>query len=964
MRRPAALALVLVAPLLALVPGAVATADDDPAAAATRDLRADAEAGITLKRGEDGQVAFVGTPARGSVDNPEVAAGDSVAAAAREHLDRYGAALEPATGSTFARTGTVRTTSGVDLVRYQQAVDGVRVLGGQVVVALDDHRDLRSLTSAVSDTDVQAAAASVSAADAAATARAAVAGRGSSGAALTVTDLGRWLLDPAVVGLDLPGGVRTVRRFEVSDGASVRELVLVDDRTGVVVFKASMIADINRVVCDRLGLRGPETTCTTGIPGRTEGGASSPVAEVNNAYNFARETSDLYAAAAPPAYQDLTALLGVDVAGVKRLASTVRFCSDEAVGTPSVFVDDCPYPNAFWNGQQMFYGEGFAAADDVVAHEMTHGYTERTAGLFYWGQPGAINESMSDVIGEIVDHRNGSDDDSTWTIGEDLVDVGPNHVDYGPFRSMSDPAASPFHDPDSMTSSTYYPGPYDADGVHLNSGVGNKTAYLISQGTGGTSFNGQSFTGIDGTDAQLRKTAVLYLEAIPRLVAASDYADLASTLDQTCLDLVRAGTVRGATFTSADCVKVHQATLATALRSAPPTVVKPADASTACPVGTLKRVLYSSEDGTTASAMLRDPSPAGPVNDPDSVFAWYRDAAGYSFRNETWSVIDPPFSAANRLRVAAPVSLPAGQESFLSFRGWWVNDYVPPLLPGESADPLHPPGAHDGGTVEIVRAGDQVVPAAADWVNGPTELLNASPVSPDGALKAFTRSSHGWVGSRLDLTAFAGNQVQPQFTMRSDSIDGQIGWFLDDITVNTCDTVLRTPTGISVTGALNAVTVRWNGTGQQVSGFRLRVAGSARTWTVPASARSALLSGLVAPTSSVRVYLQAVNPGMSGSAETSKSINRGLITIVGRRVGSKVLLKGTVKAAGVTPVRGAAVRVERRSGARWILVKTVRTGAGGVWNATVVRRSKAVYRATYVGAPSLVGTSSTRSVRR
>ena len=53
----------------------------------------------------------------------------------------------------------------------------------------------------------------------------------------------------------------------------------------------------------------------------------------------------------------------------------------------------------------MFYGQGYASADDVVGHEMTHGVIEHNSDLFYWGQSGAINESLADIMGEIVDHR-------------------------------------------------------------------------------------------------------------------------------------------------------------------------------------------------------------------------------------------------------------------------------------------------------------------------------------------------------------------------------------------------------------------------------------------------------------------------------------------------------------------------------------------------------------------------------
>ncbi len=93
---------------------------------------------------------------------------------------------------------------------------------------------------------------------------------------------------------------------------------------------------------------------------------------------------------------------------------------------------DCPYENAFWNGTQMVYGEGFASADDVVAHELTHAVTERTAGLYYYMQSGALNESFSDIFGETVDLWNDGDPPADrWLMGEELP--------IGAIRDMGDP---------------------------------------------------------------------------------------------------------------------------------------------------------------------------------------------------------------------------------------------------------------------------------------------------------------------------------------------------------------------------------------------------------------------------------------------------------------------------------------------------------------------------------------------
>jgi len=58
----------------------------------------------------------------------------------------------------------------------------------------------------------------------------------------------------------------------------------------------------------------------------------------------------------------------------------------------------------------MLFGEAdyFAGALDVVAHEMGHGVTDTSAGLLYKNQPGALNEAMSDVFGEMLDREAGS----------------------------------------------------------------------------------------------------------------------------------------------------------------------------------------------------------------------------------------------------------------------------------------------------------------------------------------------------------------------------------------------------------------------------------------------------------------------------------------------------------------------------------------------------------------------------
>ena len=87
------------------------------------------------------------------------------------------------------------------------------------------------------------------------------------------------------------------------------------------------------------------------------------------------------------------------------------------------------YDNAFWDGQQMVFGDGdgevferFTKSLSVIGHELTHGVTQYSAGLVYRNQAGALNESMSDVFGALVEQYVGqqSTAEASWLIGEGL----------------------------------------------------------------------------------------------------------------------------------------------------------------------------------------------------------------------------------------------------------------------------------------------------------------------------------------------------------------------------------------------------------------------------------------------------------------------------------------------------------------------------------------------------------------
>jgi Zn-dependent metalloprotease len=163
------------------------------------------------------------------------------------------------------------------------------------------------------------------------------------------------------------------------------------------------------------------------------------------------------------------------------------------------------YDNAQWDGQQMLFGDGdgeyfnrFTLAIDVIGHELTHGVTQFTSGLEYHDQPGALNESLSDVFGSLVkQHANGQDAASAdWLIGVGLFTdkVQGGDPDHGaalrsmlhPGTAYNDPVLGKDPQPDNMRN--YVHTADDAGGVHINSGIPNRAFALAAQEIGGNAW--------------------------------------------------------------------------------------------------------------------------------------------------------------------------------------------------------------------------------------------------------------------------------------------------------------------------------------------------------------------------------------------------------------------------------------------------------------------------------------------
>jgi len=161
------------------------------------------------------------------------------------------------------------------------------------------------------------------------------------------------------------------------------------------------------------------------------------------------------------------------------------------------------FNNAFWDGQQMVFGDGdgrlftdFTKSLDVIAHELTHGVTEFTAGLEYHNEPGALNESMSDVFGCLVKQWSlgQSSEEADWLIGADIFTPG---INADALRSMKAPGTAYNNQlfgrdpqPDHMSKFVRLPDTREGDwgGVHINSGIPNKAFYQTAIGIGGPAW--------------------------------------------------------------------------------------------------------------------------------------------------------------------------------------------------------------------------------------------------------------------------------------------------------------------------------------------------------------------------------------------------------------------------------------------------------------------------------------------
>jgi vibriolysin len=334
-------------------------------------------------------------------------------------------------------------------LRFQQTLNGLRVVGGELILHADGAGNLYAANGSLRSGEQVSAQAKVAPE---AALRAAVDG---SSARAASAEGGAKLVYVSLEGGQEPRLAYEVRVKGQRDGMPVDDLVYVDaQRGGTLLVNPQVHTVLNRKVYSA-----NNGTTTPGTLKRSEGQAPVGDAHVDTNYDKLGETYNCY-----------KTLFGRDSynnAGAT-LISTVHYSSN--------------YVNAYWDGTQMVYGDGDGTTSkplgldsDVTTHELTHAVTSSESNLTYSGESGGLNESMSDIFSGVCE----SWVSGTWSTATDVFIIGediwtPATAGDG-LRYMDDPAKD-------GSSLDYYPDYSSGVDVHYSSGISNLVFALLSKG--------------------------------------------------------------------------------------------------------------------------------------------------------------------------------------------------------------------------------------------------------------------------------------------------------------------------------------------------------------------------------------------------------------------------------------------------------------------------------------------------
>lgn len=226
----------------------------------------------------------------------------------------------------------------------------------------------------------------------------------------------------------------------------------------------------HRLVYD---MKGQGSSFLPGKLARSERGAASKDPAVNEAYDYSGVTYDFY--------RKLFGRNSLDDRGMT-LVSSVHLGKK--------------YNNAFWNGEQMAYGDGdgvifirFTKSLDVVGHELTHGVVTHTSNLDYRNESGALNEHFADVFGTLIKQwkKKQTAAKADWLIGPDIMGPGTTAKALRTFRDelAYEDDENLGTDPQPKHMKQKYTGTADSGGVHINSGIPNHAFFRVATALGG-----------------------------------------------------------------------------------------------------------------------------------------------------------------------------------------------------------------------------------------------------------------------------------------------------------------------------------------------------------------------------------------------------------------------------------------------------------------------------------------------
>ena len=492
-----------------------------------------------------------------------------VAADALRALQRHPGAARATDGQAFVAGTTIVDADGSSHVRFERTLDGLRVVGGDLVV----HRDATQAWDGVSQT----LSAPLTLGTDARVARSAATRTVLARNARTTAVRGDDRAEAGELVVDATGGTprlawEVVTGGTQADGTPSRLATYVDARTGMVIRSTQQVVNVDgqgqTLYSGTVPLQVSGSGTSYTLKDATRGGTYTT--DMNNKSDSMLCQLFGSGCATGTTFTSTTTTFGNGSNTNRATAGAdAQYGSNEtwdyfkAVhGRNGIWNDGrgsynrvhygSGYVNAFWDGTKMTYGDGDGVdygplvSLDVAGHEMSHGVTENSANLTYSGESGALNEATSDIFGTMVEFYAANPNDAgDYLIGEEF-DL-KNHVG---FRRMDDPIS------DGSSPNCYSSNTKNLD-VHYSSGVGNHFFYLLAEGSGAktiggvahssTTCNGSTITGI-GRDAAGK---IWYRALTVYMTSGTTYAGARTATLNAARDLYGAGSVQQNTVAAA-----------------------------------------------------------------------------------------------------------------------------------------------------------------------------------------------------------------------------------------------------------------------------------------------------------------------------------------------------------------------------------------------------------------------------